>query len=220
MRRQQRLGQVRELAAQAAREEVRLATQTASCRASFGTTGQSSDRADLDQPFLTARGRPHQETERSSSSSSSSRHRGPQESWQSTPSQRDQAEQQAARTSERALSSSVVERRPHQESHLEGERSRVCFDVLILMATENLRAGLRMEGLMLTGLKEDQARRLSRSLEGTSHTEARDRPSTRQLQYILWLWRQKKLQGRCRLTWHTLQRKDLVSEWIAAWKDA
>ena len=230
----QRLRQVRQLAAQAAREEVQLATRAASRRASQETTHHSSGSADDgSQLFVTARGRSSGETEpscidgplrvprttvqaattRAALNESGSARDGPSTPRYPGP----PLETKQEHTLE--TPQGVRERFP-EEAHADGERIRVCMDTLMLLTTEALKDGLRSEGLQLSGLKEDQARRLARRLEETRDDDGRDRPSTRQLKYVLWLWRERKLSGRCRLTWTTLKSKASTSEWIAVWKDA
>ena len=93
------------------------------------------------------------------------------------------------------------------------ERWRVCFDVLQLMICEELRIGLRLEGKHLSGLKEDLIRRLQQALFDS-------RSTTRQLKYVLYLWRHKSLDCRCRLQWRDLNDRTRISSWIAHWKEA
>ena len=212
LKRSQRLKEVSQLAAQAARQEVQLATRAASRRASGRTTGQSSGVADpRDQPILRARGRSSGETERSASSTPTRtrdhpfvtppRPAPPVETMPNTEAQ-----------------NHVLGRVP--DMAVEGERFRVCTDVLMLLTVEALKDGLRHQGLQLSGLKEDQAKRLAQQLGRPADADGRERPTTRQLKYILWLWRDRKLHGRCRLTWEDLKEKTQASNWIAVWKDA
>ena len=88
------------------------------------------------------------------------------------------------------------------ERRTEGEddsllRDRVTFDMLMLFRVEGLKAGLREEGLHLSGLKEDLARRLATRLTGPLDREPTSLPSVRQMKYVLWLWRNRSLAGRC-----------------------
>ena len=80
------------------------------------------------------------------------------------------------------------------DSEPPGQVQRVAHDMCMLMTSEALREGLRTEGLPVSGLKEDQARRL-----GSRISELVDRPTgptVKQMKYVLWLWRHKDLQGR------------------------
>ena len=94
----------------------------------------------------------------------------------------------------------------------EEERWRVCFDVLRLMVCEDLKTALRLESKPLSGLKDDMIGRLQPVLYGSTST-------TRQLKYVLYLWRHKSLDYRCRLVWHDINEKGRISSWIARWKD-
>ena len=101
------------------------------------------------------------------------------------------------------------------------DRMRLCRDVLSLMTCEALKAGLRVEGLTVSGLKGDQVSRLALKLVPVENFQVpgRSLPSDRQLRYILWLWRHRHLQGRCALTWSDVCTKESASRWIHIWKD-
>ncbi|CAE7838982.1 unnamed protein product [Symbiodinium sp. CCMP2592] len=89
-------------------------------------------------------------------------------------------------------------------------------DVCHLMTQENLREGLRTEGLPVSGLKDDQARQLgARLLERGSLPSG---PTVKQRKYALWLWRVKDLQGRHLLRYRDFNARTRVSALIAAWK--
>ena len=103
--------------------------------------------------------------------------------------------------------------RQREVDETQEERERVAFDTLQLMFSEDLRTGLRLEGLPVSGLKEDLARRLSVPLVASDVTN-------KQLRYVLFLWRSKSLSGRCKLRWEDLNTKQRVSRWIATWKDS
>ena len=99
------------------------------------------------------------------------------------------------------------------------ERPRVCFDLVMLMVVEDIRAGLREEGLPTTGSKKEMAERLSANLvEGAF--PSRSLPSTRQYKYVLYLWNQRGLKHRVRLKWENVNTKHKISQWLAFWKDA
>ncbi|CAE7947072.1 Copia protein [Symbiodinium microadriaticum] len=68
----------------------------------------------------------------------------------------------------------------NDENDEAAQAARVAYDMLMLFRVEELKAGLREEGLHLTGLKEDLSR---------------------QMKYVLWLW-----------------RKDRLSAWLHTWK--
>ncbi|CAE7281567.1 GIP [Symbiodinium sp. CCMP2592] len=80
-----------------------------------------------------------------------------------------------------------------------GERMRVCYDVLMLMTSDELRETLRRQGLPVSGLKMNQAERLVESLMSTDCTN-------RQFRYVLYLWRHKSLSYKCRLVWSDIER--------------
>ena len=99
------------------------------------------------------------------------------------------------------------------------ERPRVCLDLVMLMVVEDIRAGLREEGLPVTGSKKDMAERLSANLvEGAFPSRAL--PSTRQYKYVLYLWNQRGLKHRTRLKWENVNTRHKISQWLAFWKDA
>ena len=98
------------------------------------------------------------------------------------------------------------------------ERVRVCRDVLSLLTTEELRSSLRREGLPVSGLKQDMVTRLAPSLEDIDGGGRNQRPTTRQLKYVLWLWRHQNLHGRVLMRWDILSRRDATSDFISQWK--
>ena len=99
------------------------------------------------------------------------------------------------------------------------ERGRVAHDVLALMTTQHLREGLVQEGLPVTGLKEDLINRLVPRLGTTDHFPA-TLPTTRQLRYLLYIWRHRGLAGRTQIRWATVSSRTMISAWIANWKEA
>ena len=92
----------------------------------------------------------------------------------------------------------------HKENQ---ERPRVCRDVLSLLTTEELRSSLRKEGLPVSGLKQDMVTRLAPSLEDIGGGGRNQRPTTRQLKYVLWLWRHQNLHGRVLMRWGHPEQK-------------
>ncbi|CAE7478405.1 RE1, partial [Symbiodinium necroappetens] len=99
------------------------------------------------------------------------------------------------------------------------ERGRVVHDVLALMTTQHLREALVHEGLPVTGLKEDLINRLTPKL-GTADYFPATLPSTRQLRYLLYIWRHRGLSGRTQIRWATVSSRTSISAWIANWKEA
>ena len=99
----------------------------------------------------------------------------------------------------------------------EQERLRVCKDVLMLMTCDSLRSGLRDEGMTTTGLKDVLARRLADRLNVPRGAAVA--PSTRQLKFVLWLFKNKPLHCRCNLRWLDISTKHAVAAWLARWKD-
>ena len=99
------------------------------------------------------------------------------------------------------------------------ERGRVVHDVLMLMTTQHLREALVQEGLPVTGLKEDLINRLSPRL-GTADRFPATVPTTRQLRYLLYIWRHRALSGRTQIRWATVSSRTTISAWIATWKEA
>ena len=96
------------------------------------------------------------------------------------------------------------------------ERARVVRDVLKLLTCEELRAALRSQGVLTSGVKEDLVERLANFFSPTSRA---DLPTCRQLKFVLWLWREKALRQRCLLRWTDVFTKTSVSAWLYRWKD-
>ena len=98
----------------------------------------------------------------------------------------------------------------HEE---DAERLRVCKDTLQLMTCEDLKSALRLQGMPVSGVKTDLVERLLPSLVACDVTD-------KQLRYVLYLWRLKSLNYKCKLRWEDINGKYRISAWIAAWKDA
>ena len=97
------------------------------------------------------------------------------------------------------------------------EDERLSRDVLMLLTVEQLKEGLRQEGLAVSGIKADMVRRLSDNLVTKMMT--RQGPTQRQLRYVLWLWRHGNVSGRYQLKWEDVNDRVRVSRFIHAWKD-
>ena len=93
------------------------------------------------------------------------------------------------------------------------ERERVAQDTVMLMTVDEIKAGLRQEG---SGLKEELAARLSVKL--LNEEAGRQQPTTRQLKYVLWLWRRHSLGFKYHLKWRDINEKGRISAWLATWK--
>ena len=102
------------------------------------------------------------------------------------------------------------------------DRERLCKDVVLLMSCESIKQGLRLENLSLSGLKPEIAARLALRLIPHEGFEipGRTLPTDSQLRYVLWLWRHRKLQMRCALTWQNISTREGVSRWLYVWKEA
>ena len=103
-------------------------------------------------------------------------------------------------------------------AYLPHERERVIKDTLSLMTSEALKEALRCVGLPVSGLKVDQVTRLIPVLGVNEPRAGSSQPSTRQLKYVLWLWRHKSLSGRVTLEWHDVATRSEISRWIQRWK--
>ena len=114
----------------------------------------------------------------------------------------------------RARSSMRPQRSP-SATDASGETIRVCEDVCKLMTCEHLKEALRTEGLPVSGLKNDQARRLGSRL--SELVQSNQGPTPRQLRYVLWLWRQHDLSGRHSLRYCEISDRRRVSALIAQW---
>ena len=100
------------------------------------------------------------------------------------------------------------------------ERARVVRDMLALLTLEDLKTGLRFEGLPVTGVKADLIARLSHMLSPMGDDREASLPTMRQMKYVLWLFRQKNLSGRVRLHWETVNDRARISQWIETWRTA
>ena len=98
-----------------------------------------------------------------------------------------------------------------------GEVQRVAQDMCMLMTCEALREGLRTEGLPTSGLKEDQARRLGSRISELVDTA--QGPTTKQMRYVLWLWRHRDLQGRHLLKYCEVADRTRISALIHLMKN-
>ena len=96
------------------------------------------------------------------------------------------------------------------------EGLRVCVDTIMLMRLEEIREGLRLNGLVQSGLKQDAAARLAQVLVCQLGTGSG--PTLRQMRYLLWLWRDRNLSGRTLLSWSCLRSRGDTSRTIAHWK--
>ena len=99
---------------------------------------------------------------------------------------------------------------------LPGQVQRVAQDMCMLMTGEALKEGLPTEGLPVSGLKEDQARRLGSRISELVDTP--HGPTTKQMKYVLWLWRHKDLHGRHLLKYHEVNDRQRISALIHQWK--
>ena len=98
-----------------------------------------------------------------------------------------------------------------------GETLRVCVDTCGLMTVDNIKEGLRTEGLRVTGTKDDLARRLGERLAQLVVTTAG--PTVKQLRYILWLWNSKGLSYKHTLKYYEIVDRKRISSLISAFKD-
>ncbi|CAE7467666.1 RE2, partial [Symbiodinium natans] len=95
------------------------------------------------------------------------------------------------------------------------DRVRVVRDTLSLLTVEELKSGLRVEGLQVTGLKQDLMERLLHKFDGGDESLS-DRPSTKQLRYVLYIHRHR---AQCRIQYENLRTREETSKWIANWKE-
>ena len=104
------------------------------------------------------------------------------------------------------------------ESDALGDRYQVCVDTIMLMVVEEIKNGLREEGLALAGAKETLARRLADILYDKQFPN-REITTTRQLKYILYLWRTRELAYKTRLKWTDINARHRASKWIGYWRE-
>ena len=92
------------------------------------------------------------------------------------------------------------------------ELQRVCEDTCGLMTVDSLKEGLRTEGLPVTGVKQDLARRLGARMGEITATSTG--PTVRQLKYVLWLYRHRDLGWKHVLKYYELVDRTRVSALI------
>ncbi|CAE7439048.1 RE1 [Symbiodinium microadriaticum] len=105
------------------------------------------------------------------------------------------------------------------EGAVSNERIRVIKDVLNLMTVERLREALRFVGLPVSGIKQDVVDRLAPQLGYNEPGAGSTQPTTKQLKYVLYLWRRRDLQGRVVLTWPDIANRQEISSWIHRHKE-
>ena len=98
----------------------------------------------------------------------------------------------------------------------QSDRGRLCRDMVMLMTVDNVKQGLRSEGLSLSGLKPELASHLAVRLVPQAGFEVFGRvlPTDSQMRYVLWLWQHRRLQMRCNLVWQDLATRETISRWI------
>ena len=101
------------------------------------------------------------------------------------------------------------------------DRSGLCRDVVNLMHCDALREGLRCENLTVSGHKPELVARLCLRLVPDPRFEVVGRrlPTEKQLRFVLWLWRHKKLQMKCTLQWRDISNRENLSNWLRIWSD-
>ncbi|CAE7296882.1 RE1 [Symbiodinium sp. KB8] len=99
------------------------------------------------------------------------------------------------------------------------ERVRVVKDTLSLLTVEKLREALRFVGLPVTGIKTDLVDRLHPQLGVDEPGANSSQPTTKQLKYVLYLWRKRDLQGRISLSWQDIATRREISSWIYRHKE-
>ena len=95
--------------------------------------------------------------------------------------------------------------------------TRVAHDLCMLMTVEALKEGLRTEGLAVSGLKDAQAWRLGYRLSELSASSRG--PTSKQMKFILWLWRVKDMQNRHQLRYCEVNDKSRISALIQEWNN-
>ena len=99
------------------------------------------------------------------------------------------------------------------------ERPRVIRDTLDLMTVERLKQALRFLGMPTTGIKVDLIERLGLQLGHEEPGAGSAQPTTKQLKFVLYIWRKRDLQGRTVLTWGDISTRTAISEWISQNKE-
>ncbi|OLQ10709.1 Retrovirus-related Pol polyprotein from transposon TNT 1-94 [Symbiodinium microadriaticum] len=102
----------------------------------------------------------------------------------------------------------------------QSERRRLVRDVLSLLLVDELQKALRLQGLMVSGVKEDLISRLGETLVHDFGELPSRLPTDRQLRYVLWIWRHHDLKGRVLLKWEDISSRRVTSAWIERWKDS
>ena len=98
------------------------------------------------------------------------------------------------------------------------ERERVVKDLLHLATVEELRVGLRHENLTQRGIKHELVGRLANRLQELEDQVGEERPTVKQMKYVLWLWRERTLNYKVHLAWDDVRTKERISLAIDRWK--
>ena len=85
------------------------------------------------------------------------------------------------------------------------------------MTVDNIKEGLRTEGLRVTGTKDDLARRLGERLAQLVVTTTG--PTVKQLKYVLWLWNSKGLSYKRTLKYYEIVARTRISSLIGVFRD-
>ena len=109
---------------------------------------------------------------------------------------------------------------PQGQPHLPppSDRRRVTRDMLSLLQVNELQKALRLQGLMVSGVKEDLVSRLSEVFLPSAIEIPSYLPTERQMRYVLWIWRHHNLKGRVLLRWEDVSSRRSTSAWIETWK--
>ena len=112
----------------------------------------------------------------------------------------------------RGSGSGLSQESPALEPQVQGDagRLRVVRDTKSLLTVAELQVGARLEKLPVTGIKN-----LVDRLAPCFMTGGVDRPTTKQLRYVLYIHARR---AQCKIKYESIRRKHVVSEWIASWK--
>ena len=109
---------------------------------------------------------------------------------------------------------------PEGQPHLPppSDRRRVTRDMLSLLQVSELQKALRLQGLLVSGVKEDLVNRLSEVSLPSAIEIPSYLPTERQMRYVLWIWRHHNLKGKVLLRWEDVSSRRSTSAWIEVWK--
>ncbi|CAE7189867.1 TY5A [Symbiodinium sp. KB8] len=107
------------------------------------------------------------------------------------------------------------------DTPVESDATDIAYFVIPELGTHEvseLQKALRLQGLLVSGVKEDLVNRLSEVSLPSAIEIPSYLPTERQMRYVLWIWRHHNLKGKVLLRWEDVSSRRSTSAWIEVWK--